>query len=161
MARGEGLQVLKERMKTMDPDENETYKFLRIEQADGIRTKTVFKRVKEEVLKRMKIIINTELNYANLIKAINMKVIPVAAYAMNICKFSVGELKELDQIIKKQLRGKNMLGRQASDEELYLKRENGGWKSLRDVYKETRLRVWRAIRQSQTTDRLKRRGQER
>ena len=130
-------------MKTMDPDENETYKFLGIEQADGIRTKTVFKRVKEEVLKRMKIIINTELHDANLIKAINMKVIPVAAYAMNICEFSVGELKELDQIMKKQLRGKNMLGRQASDERLYLKREKGGrgWKSLRDVYKERRLRA--------------------
>ena len=143
MARGEGLQVLEERMKTMDPDENETYKFLGIEQADGIRTKTLFKRVKEEVLKRMKIIINTELNDANLIKAINMKVIPVTAYAMNICKFCVGELKELDQIIKKQLRGKNMLGRQASNERLYLKREKGGrgLKSLRDVYKETRLRV--------------------
>ena len=122
-------------MKTMDPDENETYKFLGIEQADGIRMKTVFKRVKEEVLKRMKIIINTELNDANLIKAVKMKVIPVAAYAMNTCKFSVGELKELDQIIKKQLRGKNMLGRQACDERLYLKREKGGrgLKSLRDV----------------------------
>ena len=123
MARGEGLQVLEERMKTMDPDENETYKFLGIVQADGIRAKTVFKRVKEELLKRMKIIINTELNDANIIKAINVKVIPVAAYAMNICKFSVGELKELDQIMKKQLRGKNMLGRQASDKRLYLKRE--------------------------------------
>ena len=43
MARGEGLQVLEERMKTMDPDENETYKFLGFEQADGIRTKTIFK----------------------------------------------------------------------------------------------------------------------
>ena len=130
-------------MKTMDPDENETYKFLGIEQADGIRTKTVFKTVKEEVLKRMNITVSTELNDANLIKAINMKVVPVAVYAMNICKFSVGELKELDQIIKKQLRGKNMLGRQASDERLYLKREKGGsaLKSLRDVYKETRLRV--------------------
>ena len=143
MARGEGLQVLEERMKTMDPDKKETYKFLGIEQADDICTKTVFKRVKEEVLKRMKIIINTELNDANLIKAINMKVIPVAAYAMNICKFSVGGLKELDQIIKKQLRGKNMLGRQVSDKRLYLKREKGGrgLKSLRDVYKETRQRV--------------------
>ena len=142
MARG-GLQVLEERMKTMDPDENETYKFLGIEQADGIRTKTVFKRVKEEVLKRMKIIINTELNDANLIKAITMKVIPVAAYVMNICKFSVAELKEHDQIIKKQLRGKNMLRRQASDQRLYLKREKRGrgLKSLRNVYKETRLCV--------------------
>ena len=30
----EGLQVLEERIKTMDPDENEVYKFLGIEQAD-------------------------------------------------------------------------------------------------------------------------------
>ena len=143
MIRGEGLQVLEERMKTMNPDENETYKFLGIEQADGIKTKIVFKRVKEEVLKRTKMIVNTELNDANLIKAINIKVIPVAAYAMNVCKFSIKELKELDQIIKRQLRGKNMLGRQASDERLYLKREKGGrgLKSMRDVYKETRLRV--------------------
>ena len=36
-----------------------------------------------------------------------------------------------------------MLGRQRSDERLYLKREDGcrGLKSMRDVYKETRLRV--------------------
>ena len=47
--------------------------------------------------------------------------IPVAAYSMNICKFTDGELKELDHIIK----------------------EDGGRriKSLRDIYKETRLRV--------------------
>ena len=73
MVRGEDLQVLEERMKTMDPDdENEVYKFLGIEQADGIRTKTVFERVKEEVSKRVKMIANTELNDANLIKAIKM-----------------------------------------------------------------------------------------
>ena len=36
-----------------------------------------------------------------------------------------------------------MLGRQASDERLYMKRKNGGrgLKSLREVYEETRLRV--------------------
>ena len=38
MVRGEGLQVLEERMSSLDPDENEVYKFLGIEQADGIKT---------------------------------------------------------------------------------------------------------------------------
>ena len=125
MVKGEGLQVLEERMKTMDPDENEIYKFLGIEQADGIWTKAVYERVKEEVAKRMKMIVKTELNDENLIKALNIKVIPVAAYVMNICKFNVSELKELNQIIKRKLRGRSMLGRQASDERLYLKREKG------------------------------------
>ena len=108
-----------------------------------MRTKIVYERVKEEVSRRVNMLTKTELNDANLIKAINMKVIPVASYAMNVCKFTAGELKELDQIIKRELRRKCMMGRQSSDERLYLKREKGGrgLKSMRDVYKETRLRV--------------------
>ena len=82
-------------------------------------------------------------HYFPLATIIIIIIIPVATYAMNVCKFTVAELKELDQIIKKELRVKNMLGRQASDERLYLKRERGGrgLKSLRDAYRETRLRV--------------------
>ena len=44
MVRGEGLEVLVERMKVMDPDENEIYKFLEIEQTDGIKTKRVLSK---------------------------------------------------------------------------------------------------------------------
>ena len=47
---------------------------------------------------------NTELNDVNLAGVINMKVIPVAAYPMSVCKFNGGELKELDQVIKRELR---------------------------------------------------------
>ena len=105
-------------MKAIDPDKNEIYKFLGIKQADGIKTKKVFDRVKDEVNKRVKMLTNTELNDVNLVHAINTKVIPVAAYSMNICKFTDGELKELDQVIKRDLRSKNMLGKQSSDERL-------------------------------------------
>ena len=83
MVRGEGLEVLEERMKTMAPDENEIYKFLWIKQADGIKIKKVFKQVKSEVNKRVKMLTNTELNDVNLVRAINTKVIPVVAYPMN------------------------------------------------------------------------------
>ena len=93
MVRGEGLQVLEERMESMDPNENEIYKFLGIEQADGIKTKRVYEWVKYEVTKRVRMLINTELNDINLVRAINTKVIPVAAYPMNLCKFSNRELK--------------------------------------------------------------------
>ena len=134
MIRGEGLPVLEERMKTMDPEENEIYQFRGVEQANGIKTKNVFERVKNEVKKRTKMLVETELNDANLIRAINEKVVPVAAYPMNVCQFSKGELMELDQVVKRELRSRNMLGRQGSDE-----REDGGrgLKSMRDVYKET------------------------
>ena len=90
MVRGEGLEFLEERMKTMDPDENAIYRFLGIEQAGWIKTKKVFERVKGEVNKRVRMLTNTELNDVNLVRSINMKVIPVAAYPMNICKFTGG-----------------------------------------------------------------------
>ena len=116
MVKGEGLQVLNERMRTIDPDKNEIYKFLGVKQADGIKKKEVYNRVKEEISRRMNIITRTELNYKNLVKAINTKVIPVINYPMNVCKFTQSELTELDQVIKRELRKNNMLGRHASDE---------------------------------------------
>ena len=70
MVGGEGLEAPEERMKRMDPDENETYKFVGIEQAYGIKTKSVFERVNGGVNKRVKMLINTELNDMNLVCAI-------------------------------------------------------------------------------------------
>ena len=102
-------------MKTFDPDQEEIYKFLGVEQADGIKTKKVYERVKEEVTKRLKLLTKFELNDENLIQAINSKVIPVAACPMNVFQMTKGELNELDQIVKRELRMTNMIGRQAND----------------------------------------------
>ena len=72
MVSGEGLEVLEERMKTIYPDKNKIYKFLRIEQVDGIKIKKVFERVKGEVKKRFKMLTDTKLNDVNLVRAINI-----------------------------------------------------------------------------------------
>ena len=104
IVKGEGLQVLQERMKTLNPDQEEMYEFLGVEQADGIRTKQVYERVKREMTKRLKLLMKSELNDENLIQAINSKVIPVAAYPMSVCKMKKCELNELDQIVERELR---------------------------------------------------------
>ena len=70
---------------------------------------------------RLSTLLNAELYDKNLIKAINTKVIPVMAYVMNVCTFSKGELEELDQMIKREFRSGSILGRQSSEERLYLK----------------------------------------
>ena len=67
MVKGEGLQVLEERIKSIAPDKNESHKFLGTEQADGIKTNAVYERVKHEVAKRVRMLINTELNDINLV----------------------------------------------------------------------------------------------
>ena len=44
MVRGEGLQVLEERMKTMNPDKNEIYKFLGIEKKGMVLRRKLYTR---------------------------------------------------------------------------------------------------------------------
>ena len=105
----------------MGPDQKEIYKFLGVEQADGIKTKKVYNRVKGETNRRQQMLTKTELNDKNLIKTINTKAIPVATYPTNVCKFTKAEINELDRFVKRELRKFNMLGRQLSNERLYLK----------------------------------------
>ena len=87
--------------------------------------------------KRLESLVELELYDKNLMRAINCRVIPVAAYAMNVCQFTQKELYDLDMLVKDILRKRGMLGQQESDERLYLKSQDGGGglKSPRQVYK--------------------------
>ena len=96
LVKGEDSQVLNEKMKIIDPGKYVIYKFLGVEQVDGIKKKEVCDRVREEISRRINIIIRTELHDKDLVKAINTKVIPVATYPMSVCKFTQSELTELE-----------------------------------------------------------------
>ena len=61
MVKAEGLDVLAERMKALDPEQNKNYKFLGCEQAEQIDTDAVYSKVKTEMDKRMKALTSTEL----------------------------------------------------------------------------------------------------
>ena len=76
----------------------------------------MYNRAKEDISRRINLIRRTELNDKNLVKAINTKVILVAAYPMNVCEFTQSELTELDQVIKRYLSKNSMLGRQAMND---------------------------------------------
>ena len=143
MAKGEGLQILRERMKVLDPENCETYKFLGCEQSEGIDKVKALGSVPESMETRLNTLLDMELYDKNLIKAINTRVLPVAMYPMNVCRMNEAELNELDMIVKRALRGKNMHGRQSSDEGLYLTRNLGGrgLKCLRDMCMETKIRI--------------------
>ena len=78
MVKGEGLPVLEEKMKALDSEKNEVYKFLGCEQSDDIDAKKVLERVKKEIKKRTEHLVKLHLNGKNLMKTINCRVIPVA-----------------------------------------------------------------------------------
>ena len=80
--------------------------------------KNVYNRAKKEISRRVNIITKKELNDKNLLKVLNKKVMPVAAYPVNVCKFTQSELIESDQVIKRDLRKKYMPGQQVCNERL-------------------------------------------
>lgn len=88
MVKGEGFQMFKKRMKTMEPVEIDICRFLEIKQTNGIKMKEEYNKVKQEISRRMNMTTRTELNEKNLGKTANAKVIPVAAYPRNVCKFT-------------------------------------------------------------------------
>ena len=141
LTKGESLIINEEAVKSMDV--KDLYKFLGFEEGNGLAERTVRKRVMKELEKRVGELVEHELNDCNLVKALNTRALPVVSYVMNICHFGEGDLNELDQIVKRKLREKRMLGRQGSDERLYMRRENGGrgLKSFKDIYIETKTRV--------------------
>ena len=49
MVKGEGFNVLEERLKPLDPDLNKSYKFLEYEVAEAIKTDVVYKKVSMEI----------------------------------------------------------------------------------------------------------------
>ena len=51
MVKGEGLSVPEEKMKALDPERNDVYKFLGCEQSDDTDVKKVLERVKKEIKK--------------------------------------------------------------------------------------------------------------
>ena len=141
MVKGEGLNILEEKMKALDPEQKEIYKFLGREQVEEIEMDRVMLRVTKEMENRMKELVKQELYDKNLFKAINSRVIPVAAYLINLCTFTKKQLEQLDKIIKKILRDNSMHERQGSDERLYMRKENRGrgLKSLKDVHEVTKV----------------------
>ena len=51
----------------------------------------------------MKQLVNQQLHDQKLIKVISCRVIPVASYLMNVCKFTITDLDKLGKVIKKTL----------------------------------------------------------
>ena len=140
MVKREGLEVLEERMKCLDPVKYENYKFLGYEQSDSIKKDAILNRIKAEMMNRLNRVLDSKLCDKFMIRAINTHVIPVAAYTMNLCTLSKAEIYESDMLITK------------CSNERYLPRSEGGrgLKSLVDVYAETKIRI--ACYLSQSTD---------
>jgi hypothetical protein len=143
MVKAEGLELKEGLVKALNPEEDEYYTFLGIEEGDGQMDTLVKKRVSEKCYALASELCSMELFERNLVKAINSKAMATVRYTMNICHFTKSELREFDVKMRKILIEKRARGIQESIERMYMPRDVGGrgFISFELMYKMTKISI--------------------
>ena len=102
------------------------YKYLGIQEAEGVANAANKEKVRKEFYRRVRAILQTELNARNKIMAINSLAIPIVTYGFNILYWTMPEIKRLDVKVRKLLTINKMHHPKADVDRLYIRRSDGG-----------------------------------
>ena len=83
-------------------------------------------KIRKEYLRRVRLILITELNGRNEIEAVNSLEVPVVPYSFGIIDWKISELKKIDTKTRKLLHMLKLLHPKADVERLYISRKDGG-----------------------------------
>ena len=78
-------------------EQGKTYKYLGIEERDGIQRQKMKERLKREYSRRLRMILKSELNARNKITAIGALAVPVLRYNFGIINWRTEEIKKTDR----------------------------------------------------------------
>jgi len=107
-------------------EQEETYKYLGVDESDGIQHSKMKEKVRREYYRRVRLVLQSELNGANKIQAINTLAVPVVTYSFNVINWKLSELRRLDSKTRKYLTMNRMHHPRADVDRLYVKRKEGG-----------------------------------
>jgi hypothetical protein len=74
-------------------EQGKTYKYLGIEESEGIQHQQTKERLKQEYRRRLRMILKSELNARNKITAIGAIAVPVLRYRFGIINGRIEEIK--------------------------------------------------------------------
>ena len=106
--------------------EDEGYKYLGILEMDEIKEEAVKNRLKKEYMRRLRLILRSNLNGKNKFQAINSWVVALLRYGAGIVKWSNEELRSLDRKWRKLLTAHGTFQPRSDIDRLYLRRGKGG-----------------------------------
>ena len=107
-------------------DQEGVYKYLGVDESDGIQHSKMKEKIRKEYDRRVRSILRTELNGRNKMEAINSLAVPVVQYSFGIIDWKISELKKIDTKKRKLLNMHKMLHPKADVERLYLPRRDAG-----------------------------------
>ena len=102
------------------------YKYLGIQEAEGVANAANKDKVRKEFYRRVRAILQTELNARNKIMAINSLAIPIVTYGNNIPYWAMPEIKRLGGKVRKLLTINIMHHPKADVDRQYTRRPDGG-----------------------------------
>jgi len=111
-------------IKEMDP--RKAYKYLGIEESFDIQHKNGKEKLKKEYLRRLRLVLSSELNAKNKIQAIGSLAVPVLRYSFGIINWHQEELQKLDRKTRKLLTIHGQNHPKADGDCLYVPRKQGG-----------------------------------
>ena len=117
-----------------DLDQAETYKYLGMEEEEGVQHYKMKVKIRKEYKRRIKLVLKSELNARNKIAAINTLAVPVILYSYGVIDWKLDEIQDLDRMTRKQLCMNWMLARKADVDRIYLPCQEGG-RSLMNLEK--------------------------
>ena len=129
-------------------NEDETYKYLGVQELDGIKHQLMKEKTLKDAKSKLRKLLETELNGKNLIVAINECVLPVVTYSFGILNWLESELKGFDVQVRKLLNIYQMFSLHSDVDRLYTSRKLGGRGliSVWDAFKSSICRVAHMMR---------------
>jgi len=107
-------------------EQGKTYKYLGIEESDGIQHQQMKERLKQEYSRRLRMIPKSELSARNKITTIGTLAVPVMRYSFGIINWRTEEIGKIDRKNRKMVTMYKMHHPKADIDRLYVKREEGG-----------------------------------
>jgi len=102
------------------------YKYLGIEEGETIKHKEMREKIRKEYIRRVKMILKTELTTANKIKAINQLAVPAVTYSFGVITWYQKDLDSLDTKTRKLLHSNKMIYKNQCIPRVYIPRSEGG-----------------------------------
>ena len=118
-----------------DLDQAEIYKYPGMEDGEGVQHHKMKVNIRKVYRRRIKLMLNSELNARNKIAAINTLAVPVILYSYGVIDWKMHEIQNLDRMTRNQLCMNQMLAKKADVDRIYLPCQEGG-RSLMNLEKE-------------------------
>jgi len=115
--------VIDNNLEIQEREHGKTYKYLGIEEREGIEHQ---QRLKQEYSRRLRMILKSELNARNKITVIGALAVPILRYSIGIINWRTEEIKKTNRKTRKMLTMYKMHHPEADIDRLYVKREEGG-----------------------------------